>query len=125
MATWQCVKQCGACCQLDPSDRPDLADYLSPENLLLYLSLVGEDGWCINFDALNRECRIYESRPSFCRVTAPTFEEMYGIAPADLNDFAIECCEQQIEGVYGDRSLELLKFQRAVGFSGGLPGGEV
>ncbi|MEO0521169.1 MAG: YkgJ family cysteine cluster protein, partial [Cyanobacteria bacterium P01_A01_bin.116] len=23
MATWQCVKNCGACCQLDPADRPD------------------------------------------------------------------------------------------------------
>jgi uncharacterized protein len=118
MATWQCVKQCGACCQLDPSDRPDLADYLTTDQLALYLSLVGEDGWCIHFDHANRECRIYTDRPDFCRVTFDTFNGMYGIGPEDLNDFAIDCCCQQIEGVYGDRSLELLNFQRAVGLSG-------
>ncbi len=118
MATWQCVKHCGACCQLDPSDRPDLADYLTPDNLALYLSMVGEDGWCVNFDHANRDCRIYENRPSFCRVTVPTFQAMYGIEPEALNDFAIDCCEQQIEGVYGDRSLELLSFQRAIGLTG-------
>jgi hypothetical protein len=43
------------------------------------------------------------------------FEEMYGIYPEELNDFAIDCCYQQIEGVYGDRSLEMLRFDRAVG----------
>ncbi|MGG6296091.1 YkgJ family cysteine cluster protein [Leptolyngbya sp. AN02str] len=115
MATWQCVKQCGACCHLDPSDRPDLDTYLSPQELALYLSLVGEDGWCVNFDHVNRECRIYCDRPSFCRVEAPTFEEMYGVEESELNDFAIDCCRQQIEGVYGDRSLEMLRFDRAVG----------
>ncbi|HBK65262.1 MAG TPA: YkgJ family cysteine cluster protein, partial [Cyanobacteria bacterium UBA11166] len=45
MATWLCVKQCGACCHLDPAERPELADYLSPEDLQLYLSMVGEGGW--------------------------------------------------------------------------------
>jgi uncharacterized protein len=115
MATWQCVKNCGACCNLDPSDRPDLADYLNPDQLALYLSMVGEDGWCINFDQVNRDCRIYEKRPSFCRVTAETFGEMFEITPEEVNDFAIDCCRDQIEGVYGDRSLELLVFDRAVG----------
>jgi uncharacterized protein len=115
MATWCCIKQCGACCHLDPSDRPDLEEYLTPDELHLYLGMVGEDGWCINFDPLNRECRIYDDRPRFCRVTAETFEEMFGIEPDELNDFAIDCCRQQIEAVYGDRSLEMLRFDRAVG----------
>jgi hypothetical protein len=115
MATWQCVKQCGACCNLDPSDRPELEEYLDAEELYLYLSMVGEDGWCINFDRETRECRIYEKRPRFCRVTAETFEQMYGIEPEELNDFAIDCCRQQIEAVYGDRSLEMLRFDRAIG----------
>jgi uncharacterized protein len=115
MATWQCVKNCGACCNLDPSDRPDLADYLNADQLALYLSMVGEDGWCINFDQVNRDCRIYEKRPSFCRVTAETFGKMFGVTPEEVNDFAIDCCRDQIEGVYGDRSLELLVFDRAVG----------
>jgi uncharacterized protein len=115
MATWQCIKNCGACCHLDPNERPDLEDYLSPEELGIYLSLVGEDGWCIHLDPVTRECQIYEKRPRFCRVTVETFTTMYGIEPEEVNDFAIDCCRQQIEGVYGDRSLEMVKFDQAVG----------
>lgn len=115
MATWLCVKQCGACCHLEPSDRPDLEDYLSAEELKLYLSMVGADGWCVNFDHGSRECQIYEKRPRFCRVEAKTFEEMFRVEPEELNDFAIECCREQIDGVYGDRSLEMLRFDQAVG----------
>ena len=116
MGNWRCVKECGACCNLDPTDRPDLEEYLTPEELTLYLSFVGEDGWCVNFDRATRECRIYENRPRFCRVQADIFQDLYGIEPDELNDFAIECCRQQIEGVYGDRSLEMLRFNKEVGF---------
>jgi Fe-S-cluster containining protein len=115
MATWHCIKGCGACCYLDPADRPDLDLYLSPPDMEHYLSLVGADGWCINFDHSTRECRIYETRPRFCRVEADIFEELYDIEPDDLNDFAIECCLEQIEALYGDRSLEMLRFQRENG----------
>jgi Fe-S-cluster containining protein len=62
---WRCVKNCGACCHLDPEARPDLAEYLSEAELAQYLSMVGEDGWCINFDRQNRTCTIYETRPVF------------------------------------------------------------
>jgi uncharacterized protein len=116
MATWQCVKQCGACCHLDPAERPGLEDYLTPDEMEIYLSMVGDDGWCINYDGALRECRIYPNRPRFCRVEEDIFQDMYGIEPEELNDFAIDCCREQIEGVYGDRSLELLRFDRAVGF---------
>jgi uncharacterized protein len=115
MSTWQCIKQCGACCNLDPADRPDLDDYLSPPELELYLSMVGEDGWCVNFDHTMRECRIYSDRPRFCRVESEVFQDMYGVEPEEVNDFAIDCCRQQIKGVYGDRSLEILRFDQAVG----------
>ncbi|MCP2729504.1 YkgJ family cysteine cluster protein [Limnofasciculus baicalensis] len=115
MATWLCVKQCGACCHLEPAERPELADYLTPEELDLYLSMVGEGGWCVNFDRITRECRIYPNRPRFCRVEADIFDEMYGVEADELNDFAIECCQEQIEGVYGDRSLEMLRFNHAIG----------
>lgn len=115
MATWQCVKQCGACCHLDPADRPDLESYLSEADLALYLSLVGEDGWCIHYDADTRECKIYEDRPGFCRVRPDTFEAMFGVSADEFEAFAIACCQQQIEGVYGDRSPEMSRFNRAVG----------
>ncbi len=115
MATWQCVKNCGACCQLDPADRPDLADYLSPADLALYMSMVGKDGWCINYNKTDRNCQIYDERPSFCRVQPDTFAQLYDVQQAELNDFAIECCEQQITGVYGNRSEEMDRFYEAVG----------
>jgi uncharacterized protein len=115
MATWLCVKNCGACCHLEPSDRPDLDTYLSPEELQIYLSLVGEDGWCINFDRTTRECRIYSDRPRFCRVEADIFQDMYGIEAEELNDFAIDCCFQQISGTYGDETPEMDRFCQQVG----------
>ena len=115
MATWRCIKKCGACCHLDPTERPDLDEYLSPSELTLYLSMVGEGGWCINYDHDTRECRIYPDRPRFCRVEPEVFQDMYGIDAEELNDFALECCRQQIWGVYGDRSLEMLRFEQEVG----------
>ncbi|HEY9896953.1 MAG TPA: YkgJ family cysteine cluster protein [Candidatus Sericytochromatia bacterium] len=115
MPTWRCVKQCGACCHLDPTDRPDLEDYLLPAELALYLSMLGDDGWCIHFDKATRECSIYDDRPRFCRVEPDVFQDLFGVEPTELNDFAIACCREQIEGVYGDRSLEQLRFEREVG----------
>lgn len=112
METWRCVRQCGACCHLDPGDRPDLEDYLSPEELAQYLSMVGKGGWCINFDHSTRECRIYEQRPRFCRVQPDIFEQMYGIAAEEFNDFAIDCCRQQIAGVYGKNSQEMKRYRK-------------
>ncbi|ASC69715.1 hypothetical protein XM38_006440 [Halomicronema hongdechloris C2206] len=114
MATWQCIEGCGACCHLDPQDRPDLDCYLSPADLALYLSLVGADGWCIHFDHATRRCRIYAERPGFCRVEAETFEAMYGIDSSELNAFAIDCCRQQITAVHGAHSAEMERFNTAV-----------
>jgi hypothetical protein len=42
---------------------------------------------------------------------------MFGIEPAELNDFAIACCREQIEGVYGERSLESIRFEQAIGLT--------
>lgn len=114
MATWQCVKDCGACCNLTPTDRPDLADYLTPEQLETYMGMVGPDGWCIHYDAEQRLCKIYEQRPSFCRVQVDTFEQMFGIDGDELNEFAIDCCQAQISGVYGPKSEEMERFTAAV-----------
>ncbi|AFY74325.1 putative Fe-S oxidoreductase [Synechococcus sp. PCC 7502] len=117
MATWQCIQNCGACCHLDPSDRPDLAEYLTPIQLEQYLSMVGIDGWCINFDQVTRACKIYADRPRFCRVESEIFSEMFGITAEELNDFAIDCCREQIMDRYGDYSLESIRFEQAIGSS--------
>jgi uncharacterized protein len=116
MANWCCVQQCGACCHLDPAERPEVQDYLTPEEWAHYLSLVGADGWCIHFDGVTRRCRIYKERPQFCRVQPDVFQRLYGVEPEELNEFAIACCREQIDAVYGDRSLESLRFEREIGF---------
>lgn len=118
MTTWHCVKQCGACCQLDPADRPELDQYLSTAELDHYLGMVGEDGWCIHYDSHLRECQIYEDRPRFCRVKPDIFQEMFGIELEEFNDFAIDCCQQQIEGVYDDPSAEMDRFNQSLGLEG-------
>ncbi|MBT9313087.1 YkgJ family cysteine cluster protein [Leptothoe kymatousa] len=115
MATWQCVKNCGACCNLTPADRPELETYLTPEQLETYMGMVGADGWCINYDHEQRLCTIYEKRPSFCRVQPETFIKMFDITADELNDFAIDCCHEQIRGVYGAKSEEMERFSSAVG----------
>lgn len=111
---WQCVSGCGACCNLTPEERPDLAEYLSSEELELYMSMVGDDGWCINYDHEERKCQIYEQRPRFCRVQPDIFEAMYGVETTEFNEFAIACCQQQIAGVYGDDSPELERYNQAI-----------
>ncbi|TVP63969.1 MAG: YkgJ family cysteine cluster protein [Leptolyngbya sp. LCM1.Bin17] len=117
MATWKCVTSCGACCYLAPNERPDLDQYLSPDQLALYLSLVGANGWCIHYDPHDRRCTIYDQRPDFCRVTATTFEAMFDIDPADLNEFAIDCCQEHIDDIYGEDSPEMQRFNQAVGWT--------
>ncbi len=79
------------------------------------MSMVGADGWCIHYDKAQRNCTIYEKRPNFCRVQSDTFQQLYNIPPDELNDFAIECCEQQIGGIYGNMSSEMDRFYKAIG----------
>lgn len=114
LGKWQCISNCGACCNLTPEDRPNLAKYLSSEELELYMSMVGEDGWCINYDHDIRECRIYRERPRFCRVQPDIFGDMYGVEVTEFNEFAIACCQQQISGVYGRDSDELERYNKLV-----------
>lgn len=105
---------CGACCNLSPEDRPDLKRYLSSQELEMYLSMVGEDGWCINYDRKSRRCQVYEQRPGFCRVQPDRFKAMYGVEVGKFDDFAIACCQQQINGVYGVNSNELERYNQAI-----------
>lgn len=111
---WQCISGCGACCNLAPEDRPDLDQYLTSEELQTYMKMVGEDGWCVNYDHASRKCQIYEQRPRFCRVKPDHFESMYGVEEAEFNEFAIACCQQQISGVYGEDSEELKRYDQAI-----------
>ena len=108
---WQCISQCGACCRLAPEERPEALEALNDEDQATYLEMVGEDGWCIHYDSGGRRCRIYDERPRFCRVR--NMDELFGVDPDQLAAFAIGCCQQQIRSVYGGRSRELRRFNRA------------
>jgi len=66
----------------------------------------------VNYDHANRECQIYSNRPRFCRVEPQVFEDMYGIQPDELNDFAIDCCRADFLSL---ACLEMLRFDQAVG----------
>lgn len=115
MSQWRCIENCGACCNLNPADRPDLETYLTATELELYLSMVGEDGWCINYDRNSRKCSIYDDRPRFCRVKPDIFQEMYHIPVDEFEEFAIDCCLQQIEGVYSENSVEMTNYLQELG----------
>ncbi|HIK38834.1 MAG: YkgJ family cysteine cluster protein [Geminocystis sp.] len=115
MKKWRCVTNCGACCYLEPEERPGLDEYLNDYELKLYYSLVGEDGWCIHFHKETRTCSIYENRPEFCRVAPDTFARMFGVTLEQFEDFAIDCCHQQIASVYGENSEEMKNYIWLVG----------
>ena len=76
--------------------------------------MIGPDDWCINFDKTTRNCKIYDERPSFCRVEFSTFNKMYGIEEDEMNDFCAFCCREQIADVYGEESSEMEMFEDVI-----------
>ena len=108
---WTCISHCGACCRLCPEERPEALAALSEAQRHQYLSMVGEDGWCIHFDTGGRRCRIYADRPEFCRVSH--LGDLFAVPDHHLDQFAICCCRQQIRTTYGGRSLTMRQFDRA------------
>ena len=122
--SWRCIEHCGACCRLAPEERIEAIDSLDPDQTLLYLRMVGENGWCIHYDTGARNCRIYSERPNFCRVDQ--LAQRFGVADEHQDSFAIACCRQQIRVEYGGRSLEMRRFERAIRNNtrdGGSPSG--
>ena len=112
LGSWTCISQCGACCRLCPEERGEALEALSEDQRRDYLSIVGPDGWCINYDSGGRRCRIYETRPDFCRVQQ--LGSLFDVSDSDLEEFAVSCCRQQIRSVYGGRSRVLRRFDRAL-----------
>ncbi|KAL5210154.1 hypothetical protein ABZP36_005777 [Zizania latifolia] len=60
---WKCVTGCGACCKKDkdpdfPTPEEIFADH--PDDLQLYKSMIGTDGWCTKYDKSTRTCTIYQ-----------------------------------------------------------------
>lgn len=121
---WQCISGCGACCRLDPAQRPEALDALTAEQRRTYLALVGEDGWCVHYDSGGRRCRIYAERPDFCQVAnlvalfdpdrTPVDTRPAEPPPGRADALAIACCLQQIRSEYGGRSGVMKRFLRAL-----------
>ena len=109
---WACVSGCGACCKLGPLEsRPDLGEYLTPEEMTTYKSLIGPDDWCVNFDKDARLCTIYDKRPAFCIVSPDKMKTMFAVEEDEINDFAAFCCREHISDNYGENSIELERFE--------------
>ena len=109
--SWQCIHQCGACCRLCPEERGEALAALSEIQRTKYLSMVGDDGWCIHYDSGGQRCTIYSDRPDFCRVSE--LGALFDVPTDDIDSFAIACCRQQIRATHGGRSGVMRRFNRA------------
>ncbi len=107
---WTCIKNCGSCCRLAPEERPEAIDALTEVQRRKYFDLVGQDGWCINYDKSKRECKIYSQRPDFCRVENLT--TLFSYKKSDKDRIAISFCKQHIKSVYGGKSTILKRYNK-------------
>ncbi|EOA21454.1 hypothetical protein CARUB_v10001846mg, partial [Capsella rubella] len=143
--TWQCVEGCGACCKLAKDFAFATPDEIfdDPDDVELYRSMIGDDGWCINYNKATRKCSIYagiitllayqiglslihllcferfltflsSDRPYFCRVEPEVFKSLYGIEEKKFNKEAVSCCIDTIKTIHGPDSKELDNFNRAI-----------
>ena len=112
MKSWTCIEKCGACCQIDLKNRKNLTSILSQKDIKLIKSMTGKDGWCRHFDKKNRKCKIYESRPYFCKVNL--FSINFKEYKKNGDDFLIDCCKEHITFIYGKRSDEMNRFKQEI-----------
>ena len=112
MKSWRCIEDCGACCRFDLADREDLSRALSSKDIALINSMTSNDGWCKYFDRTNKKCKIYESRPYFCRVNE--FSKSFKDYLKNGDKFLIDCCTQHISSIYGKKSKQMKTFRIAV-----------
>ena len=110
MKSWSCIENCGACCRFDLLERNDLSGVLSSKDLSLIKSMTLKDGWCKYLDKTNRKCKIYNSRPHFCRVDQ--FSKSFKDYLKNGDKFLIDCCTQHISSIYGRKSDQMKSFRK-------------
>ena len=112
MKRWSCIENCGACCKFDLSERSELKDKLSIDDIALINSMTSKDGWCKHLDRKNKRCLVYENRPHFCRVDkfSTTFKEYL----KNGDEFLIDCCKQHISSVYGKKSEQMKNYKISI-----------
>jgi Fe-S-cluster containining protein len=92
--------------------REDALALLNAEQQRVYLGMVGEDGWCVHYDTGGQRCRIYATRPAFCRVEM--IMGLLGAEGTEADGLAIHFCQQQIRSETGGRGKVMRRFQRAL-----------
>ena len=112
MKSWICIEKCGACCKFDLTEREDLSNILTNNDIALINSMTTKDGWCKYLDKSNKSCTIYETRPHFCRVNE--FSTSFKGYLKNGDKFLIDCCKQHISSVYGRKSKQMKAFKTAV-----------
>tara|TARA_B100001121_G_C18627299_1_gene592438 strand:- start:703 stop:1050 length:348 start_codon:yes stop_codon:yes gene_type:complete len=112
MKSWKCIEKCGACCKFDLSDRDEIFNILSKEDIKLIESMTGKDGWCKNLDKKNMRCLIYDKRPYFCRVDV--FSKNFKEYLRKGDRFLINCCKEHISSVYGKNSEIMSQFKMEI-----------
>ena len=112
MKSWSCIENCGACCRLDLTDRENLSEVLSNNDIELIKSMGSKDGWCKYLDRSNRKCTIYDTRPHFCRVNE--FSSSFKKYLKNGDKFLIDCCIQHISSIYGNNSEQMKDFKSAI-----------
>ncbi len=109
---WTCIERCGACCKLAPLERVEALEVLDDSQVIEYMKMVGPDGWCRFYDKLDKVCTIYNTRPQFCRVSS--IKKLFQITEENANRFSIDCCREQINSIYGDKSPEKIRFEQSI-----------
>ncbi len=111
---WKCISYCGACCRLDPEERPEALEVLSEEETKHYFSMVDSDGWCRFYNKSTKTCSIYQDRPNFCNVKY--IIKLFKPNSLTHDSFLISSCKQQIRSVYGGRSSVIKRFSKETRF---------
>ena len=112
MKSWSCIENCGACCKFDLTERENLTNKLSSDDIYLINSMTSKDGWCKYLDKNNRKCMIYDTRPHFCRVNE--FSTSFNEYLKEGDKFLIDCCKQHISSIYGTKSKEMKNFKKTI-----------
>ena len=112
MKSWSCIENCGACCHFDLSERVGLSEVLCSKDIALINSMTRKDGWCKYFDKSSKKCKIYDSRPHFCRVDK--FSKSFKGFLKNGDEFLIDCCSQHISSIYGRKSTQMKAYKAAI-----------
>lgn len=80
-----------------------------------YLTLKNRDGWCVFYDRQLKQCKVYNERPSGCRVYPVIVDESKGIVLDNICPctHTISLREKSLKGIKVVKLLENIDFEAA------------